>query len=68
MPTEGRFALCPWEGCGSHVLEAYFCECDQSREHTQLNVLNADKSSSLDENLFSEAANSFRAKYVEWRG
>lgn len=64
MPAEGRFALCPPEGCGSHVLEAYFCECDQSCEHTQLNVLNADKSS-LDKILFSEAANSFRAKYVE---
>lgn len=48
------------------VLEAYFCERDQSREHIQLNVLNADKSSSFDENLFSEAAKSFRAKFVEW--
>lgn len=68
MPAEGHFALCSREGCGYHLLEAYFCECDQSRKHIQLNVLNADKSSSLDENLFSEAAKSFRVKYVEWRG
>ena len=30
------------------------------------NVLNADKSSSFDKSLFSEAAKSFRAKIAEW--
>lgn len=50
----------------SKAVGVYFCEYYQSQEHIQLNVLNADKSSSFDKSLFSEPAKSFRARIAEW--